>query len=83
MTRDVCIIAEHGCVAEAGEESRLERVKAIVTRLFAQLLQSLQAAALHLLLPFVVASATETGTFPHAPGQCSRWGNRFLFRYSF
>ena len=38
MTRDVCIIAEHGCVAEAGEESRLERVKAIVTRLFAQLL---------------------------------------------
>jgi hypothetical protein len=33
MSRDVCIIAKHGCVAEAGEESRLDRVKAILARL--------------------------------------------------
>lgn len=47
MARDVCIIAEHGCVAEAGEESRLDRVKAILTRLLAQLLHLLQAFASH------------------------------------
>jgi hypothetical protein len=32
MTRDVCIVAQHGCVAEAGEESRLDRVKAVLAR---------------------------------------------------
>ena len=31
MARDICIIAQHGCVAEAGEESRLERVKAVLS----------------------------------------------------
>jgi hypothetical protein len=79
MTRDVCIIAEHGCVAEAGEESRLDRVKAILTRLLVQLFHVLQAVASHLLLFFAVASATETGTFPHARRQCSRWDNCSFF----
>ena len=32
MARDVCIIARHGSVAEAGEELRLDRVKSILAR---------------------------------------------------
>jgi hypothetical protein len=32
MTRHLCIVAQYGSVTEAGEESRLDRVKAILAR---------------------------------------------------
>lgn len=65
MARDVCIIAQHGCMAEAGEESRLDRVKAILTRLLA-VIASTQALVPYMLFFLAVASATETGTFARA-----------------
>ncbi len=61
MARDVCIIAQHGCVAEVGEESRLDRVKAILKRLVA-ITSPTQALVPYPLFLLAVASAIETGT---------------------
>lgn len=65
MARDVCVIAKLGCVAEAGEESRLDRVKAILARLIWVLSPSLVLFLTEILFR-AVAPVTGTVTFAHA-----------------